>query len=469
MLSCSGARVVTTDAGAGAEGGGGAPPAMAERLTLPVLGGEGHPGTGSGLVREELAAMSDVGYSEEHFPGDDQVRGLVESVLRTEGLPTELAALVWIESDYHVGCYSRMGAAGPWQLMRETGDYLGLRIDSEVDQRYGWVTSTRAAARYLRQLEGMFGDWSLAIAAYNCGPGRVQSGMAAGGRTFGEIDLPGETDAFVPRFASAVSAYRRLDEPASGLAVAWVPPGLDLRLLGADPGIDIDTLMSLNREYLRERTPTDGEAWQVVVPRRWAVPVMRSAWNMTDRQGYTVREGDTWSSLAEAFGVDGDLLAGCNPGGSLSPGRVLTLPESTRPPINAGTSADPGYFDYTVRMGDTMGGIAAGVGVSSREVAEWNDMSPDDTIYPGDVLRLRHPSSTPETEADTETSGEPDGSFDEADVVTGGGRVEHTVLEGDTLWDLAVTYDVPLEQILFLNSLEDDNLSIGQVLLIRPE
>jgi len=442
-------------------------PDASERMVLPLLSGTyaAEQEVLSTDIPASLSAMSDIHYRAEQFPGDGDIKDLLERILTSEGVPKELAAMVWIESDFTVGCYSRVGAAGPWQLMPTTGRELGLRIDDMVDERYSWVASTRAAVRYLNHLYGIFDDWSLAVAAYNCGPGRVQSGLRSGGNTFGEIDLPGETDAFVPRFASAAEAYVQVDLDSEKLAVVWVPADFDLRLLALETDINIERLMELNRSYLLERTPPEGEAWEVLVPMEYAGEIFNRAWSIDPRR-YRVREGESWSEIASSLGVSSDILMGMNPAGSLQPGMLIDIPESQREPVNAGRVENPQYIRYTVRMGDTMSEIAASVGVSSREVAQWNDMQPDDLIFPGDVLLLRRSGSTPEPaeEADDALP-----SLNEIDIVTGGGRVEHTVVQGDTLWDLALGYGVSIEQIKYLNSLEDNTLSIGDVLVIIPE
>ena len=417
-------------------------------------------------IPASLAAASDIQYRPERFPGRGDIKELVEQILRSEGVPSEIGALVWIESDFSVGCYSRVGAAGPWQLMPTTGRELGLKIDDYIDERYSWVASTRAAARYLTHLHNIFDDWSLAIAAYNCGPGRVQAGLRQGGSTFGEIELPGETDAFVPRFASAAEAYVQVELESDKLAVVWVPSGFDLRLLAAETDIDIDILMDLNRSYLMEKTPTEGEAWEIVVPAPYAGEVFNAAWAI-DPERYFVKEGDSWSWIASALGVSSEVLMGLNPAGSLQPGVYISIPESQRQPVNVGYVENPQFIRYTVRMGDTLGEIAAGVGVSSRDVALWNEMSSDATIFPGDVLLLRRSGSSSDQEQTESGPTLPAG--DEIDIVSGGGRVEHTVIEGDTLWDLAIRYGVSIEQIMFLNSLENNVLSLGNILVIIPE
>ncbi len=437
-------------------------------MVLPVLqgGATGCSEVPSTDIPASLAATSDIQYSPERFPGRGDIKELVEQILRSEGVPREIGALVWIESDFTVGCYSRVGAAGPWQLMPTTGRELGLKIDDYIDERYSWVASTRAAARYLTHLHNIFDDWSLAIAAYNCGPGRVQAGLRQGGSTFGEIELPGETDAFVPRFASAAEAYVQVELESDKLAVVWVPSGFDLRLLAAETDLSIDMLMDLNRSYLMEKTPAEGEAWEIVVPAPYAGDVFNTAWAI-DPVRYMVKEGDSWSWIASEMGVSSEVLMGLNPAGSLQPGMYINIPESQRQPVNAGYVENPQFIRYTVRMGDTLGAIAAGVGVSSREVALWNEMSPDDTIFPGDVLLLRRSGSSSNPEP-IET-GPTLPADDEIDIVSGGVRIEHTVIEGDTLWDLALRYGVSIEQIMYLNSLENNILSLGNILVIIPE
>jgi LysM repeat protein len=259
----------------------------------------------------------------------------------------------------------------------------------------------------------------------------------------------------VPRFAAALEAYRQVDVETQGLSIVMVPQSLDLRILAVETGIPVDTMYYYNRCYLREVTPPEGGEWELIVPSDRSSLVFETAWTM-DRSRYLVRYGDTWAGLASSFGTGVDDLKAANPGSALTAGDWLVLPESDRSPVNAAASDRAGYFQYTVRSGDTLSEIAATVGVSSREVAVWNDMSPGETIYPGQVLQLR---GTP-GEEQVETA---------VEIVTGGGRITHTVVEGDTLWDLSISYNVSVEQIMQLNSMENSVLSIGQVLVIRPE
>jgi membrane-bound lytic murein transglycosylase D len=406
-------------------------------------------------VPEHLSELSDLSYRPEDMPADTRLLETLEHLMHSEGLPGWLAALPWIESEYSVGCFSRAGAAGPWQFMRETARDFGMEVDGEVDERYSWAGSSRGAASYLRYLYRRFGSWTWALAAYNCGEGVMARALRDGETDFTRLDLPGETDRFVPRFAAAAKAYRGRRETSGGLAVVAVPPGLDLRILAAEIGMGIDSLMALNRGYFRQTTPREGDMWELLVPRSRARTAFREAWKAEPGR-YTVRSGDSWAGLAAATGVRIDELREANPGVSMVPGATISLP----PPERYG-EGELGYAVYIVRTGDTLSGIGAGVGAGSREVAEWNGIDPGDTIYPGQRLVLRR-SGDGRPEAEVAERPEPE-------IIRGEETVRHTVSEGDTLWGIASRYGVTVEQIRQLNSLEGDHLSIGDVLVVIPE
>ncbi len=452
---CSGIRSTQPGPRQGAVPSAGSPMSNVETPVIPLVprATRGHPAPLR--IPQGVAESSDVHYSHENCPADQDLRGLLERVLRSEGAPTELAALVWVETRYSVGGYSSAGAAGPWQFMSGTARFCNLRMADRVDERYSWVASTRAASRYLGYLHGMFGDWKLAIAAYNCGEGTLQRALSGGRTTFGELSLPRETSYFVPRFARALEAYNQLDPTGDGLSVILVPPGIDLRLLAAETGVSPGVLAELNRGYLAETVPASGDRWEVVIPTEFASVAFQTAW-IIDPTHYLVKYGDTWDCIAATTGVDRQRLLDANSGTDLVAGAILSLPESSRTPVNTRAAESSGFFRYTVRSGDTLGGIGSMVGVSSREVAQWNGISTGTTIHPGQTLMLR---GTPPAAS----SG---GGFE---MVTGGGRLTHTVVSGDTIWDLSRNYGVSVEQIQRLNNRTDSSLSIGEVLIIRPE
>ena len=144
-----------------------------------------------------------LGMSQYYFP-------IIEEELLREALPVELRALPIIESALSPTAVSPMGAVGLWQFMPTTGKSYGLEINSLVDERRDPYRATQAACRYLKDLFAIYNDWSLAIAAYNCGPGNVNKAIArSGGKNFWEIYdyLPRETRGYVPAFIGASYAY----------------------------------------------------------------------------------------------------------------------------------------------------------------------------------------------------------------------------------------------------------------------
>ncbi len=128
---------------------------------------------------------------------------MMDGIMLQYGLPRELKYLAVIESQMKAGARSYAGAVGPWQLMRETAVNLGLKVNKKVDERRNYVKSTQAAAKYLKSLYGIYGDWLLVIASYNAGPGTVQRAIAkSGSRNFWDLQyyLPAETRLHVKKF-----------------------------------------------------------------------------------------------------------------------------------------------------------------------------------------------------------------------------------------------------------------------------
>lgn len=205
---------------------------------------------------------------------------LILAELERAGLPTSLALLPEIESRYNPRAVSPMRAAGMWQFMSYTGKEMGLEQNAWYDGRYDVLASTRGAIRYLRELHQTFdGDWALALAAYNAGPGRVQSAQRANERAgkptdYWSLDLPQETEAYVPKFlavAALIQTPERFGQrlpalPASSpLAVVTVRENLSLTELAAATGIPADTLKRLNPGLKKGRTGS-GKTIHLLVP-----------------------------------------------------------------------------------------------------------------------------------------------------------------------------------------------------------
>jgi membrane-bound lytic murein transglycosylase D len=260
--------------------------------------------------------------------------GMIRQVLRSRGLPEELAYTAMIESGFKPDAVSRVGAKGMWQFMSPTARRYGLRVDSWVDERYDPERSTVAAAGYLRDLYNQFGSWSLAQAAYNAGEVKVLRAIRkTGSSDFWTLAdskyLRRETKDFVPQIHAAAviggdpDRYGfEFDNDAEPVAVdiVKVPPGTDLRRLAASIRVPFQTLRGLNRVLVRGITPP-GKPWELRVPEGSAeavatalAPRHRAPAQVAGAPGKTsrvtaggdvhvVRPKDTVVSIARQYGV----------------------------------------------------------------------------------------------------------------------------------------------------------------------
>ena len=214
-----------------------------------------------------------LGLSEYYFP-------MFEEALDRYDLPLELKYLPIIESALNPKALSRAGACGLWQFMYGTGKQMKLEISSFVDDRRDPVKATDAAARYLKSLYGIYGDWHLAIAAYNCGPGNVNRAIRrAGGKTnYWQIyyRLPRETRGYVPAFiaASYVMNYYeahnltpQLPEFPTQTDTIFVNDYLHFDQIAATLGIEKEQLQALNPKYRRDVVPAKKDRlYSLVLP-----------------------------------------------------------------------------------------------------------------------------------------------------------------------------------------------------------
>lgn len=205
---------------------------------------------------------------------------MIEEEMLKVGIPVELRALAIIESNLSPTAVSRAGAAGMWQLMPSTAKNLGLEVNSLVDERLDPVKSTTVACRFLNSLYHMFGDWTLALAAYNCGPGNVSKAIARAGascRTYWDIYefLPKETRGYVPKFIAAIYAYHyyklhgieesTLPEHVSTDTV-MVDRTLHLGQVASTLGMPIETLQALNPQYRIDVIPASRKQYPLTLP-----------------------------------------------------------------------------------------------------------------------------------------------------------------------------------------------------------
>ncbi len=412
-----------------------APESFARSLDLPAPGGvpeaplQGH--------AEEARYGIDMPWGEERFESfrsaylSEGGRKWLEAVtlrakpylpyiaerIRFYGLPEELAFLPVIESEYSSKAVSRSGAAGLWQFMKNSIGGYGIRVDDWVDERRDFMKSTDAALRKLADNYAYFGDWPLALAAYNAGLGAVSRAVkkAASAETpapdYWELRRRGllskETAGYVPKFLAAASILRY---PARhGLSVSWEEPEawealelakpVDLVLLSEAASIPLDLLKAANAELRYTVTPPyAGHKVKVPAGRAEAIRAVLDdpARKLVRYHLHKVRSGDTLSALSRHYGTPVAMILQANPGlraDLLRIGQVLVVPalkEAGPPP--APPRPDGAGIDfsgtYVVRKGDSLWAIALRHEVQPEVLAERNGLTLESVIREGMSLRV---------------------------------------------------------------------------------
>src|ERR1700751_1021233 len=338
-------------------------------------------------------------------------REMISRVLKEEGVPQDLIYLAQAESAFQPLALSRAGARGMWQFVPWRGNEYGLKRSWWVDERQDPEKATRAAAQHLRDLYGLFGDWYLAMAAYNCGPGNVQKGIERTGyadfwQLYRRNVLPRETKNYVPiivaltliaKDAAHYGVQTDLDQPVPTDAGN---PGraIDLRLVAETIDVDAETLRSLKPSLLRMATPDD-PSFELHLPKGTAekfsaeiADIPPEKWVSWRR--HRVEAGETLTSLAKKYHVTAPAIAAANSLGRtdvLSPGDKLIIPASQ--PVAETKSR---LVRYRVRKGDTLGGIADQFSVSPEELRKWNGLKTG-RVSRGMVLRGYTIGGAPET------------------------------------------------------------------------
>jgi membrane-bound lytic murein transglycosylase D len=348
---------------------------------------------------------------------------MIRRILREEGLPEDLIYLAFIESTFKTNAYSRARAKGMWQFMASTGSRYGLVRNYYVDDRSDPEKATRAAAKYLKELHGMFGDWYLAMAGYNAGEMKVVRAIRrTGKKDFWALartrHLMRETKNFVPSIL-ALSVMSR--DPARygheglkkdpPLEYDWVAVDgpTEIALVAKLTGASTRSIQELNPQLRRSVTPPGVRSYKVRVPRGKGDAFQRAYSAMPDSEKiasvmvrYRVRRGDTLGRIARKHGTTVAALAQANGIRSRSriyAGSTLLVPRGSGGSASewhrssgwAGALAGPDGI-YTVRRGDTLSAIAIRHGTTVSRLTSLNRISARSILRPGQTLRVRHPS-----------------------------------------------------------------------------
>jgi membrane-bound lytic murein transglycosylase D len=327
---------------------------------------------------------------------------MIEGILKEEAVPLDLLYLAQAESAFLPRALSRAKAKGMWQFIPSRGKEYGLRQTWWIDERSDPEKSTRAAARHLKDLFQDFGDWYLAMAAYNAGPARVQRALTKTGAdnfwTLAEKRaLPKETINYIPNILALTIIGKNPEK--YGFNVTPAPPletervgvdqATDLRVIAEAIDLPLEDLRALNSHVLRWTTPPDDSEFQLVLPKGYAEKFNQEIASLppTKRvlfREHIVKKGDTLGAIAKKYGSSVAELTQANnlsKRKTLGIGQTLIIPMSGVAPVQAAAakkappSAPARASSYTVRKGDTLSKIAALFNTTVAKLKALNQLS----------------------------------------------------------------------------------------------
>ncbi len=423
--------------------------------------------------------------SQTYFP-------MINHVLEEEGVPQELRYLAMIESGLNPRARSWAGAVGMWQFMRGTGKMYDLEVGAWVDERQDPEKATRAAARHLKDLHDRFGDWQLALAAFNCGGGCVSRAVRRSSEpdpTYWDVydRLPRETRGYVPMFiattliASNPEAYGidpARPAPTYAYDYVWVPGSmLSLGEIADLAGTERSVIRALNPELRRSTLPPSRDGYQLRLPLgsypQFALNFAElPASKKRPATTYRVKRGDTLSEIAQMFGTSTGRLQRLNDirGSIIRVGDRLVVPvreydgsftARTDQPVRVQYDADP-----PVRSIDRIS-LADRSAVASSDESSSDSSSPSPSGSEHSQPAASSDRATETTaEASSETSTDADPPSSEKNERT---RPEtYTVQRGDTIIEIADRFDLWTRDLRAWNDLRGDRIMPGDELRLTP-
>ena len=417
-------------------------------------------------------------------------RDMISRVLKEEGVPQDLIYLAEAESGFVPLALSRAGARGMWQFMATRASGYGLERNWWVDERQDPEKSTRAAARHLKDLYNQFGDWYLAMAAYNSGPGNVQQAVKRTGYAdFWELYrrnvLPKETKNYVPIIVAMTIIAKNpsqygleniTPDPPLDADTVHIDYPVDLRLVAETVDAPMDALQDLNPSLLRMTTPKEGgfdlrlpvgskEKYQAAIA---AIPAdKRVSWRF-----HAVQPGDTLPSIAKKYRTTTRAVAQANGmaedeeiGGQTK----LIIPASTSSRYSDGepVAFSKRPFRYRVRRGDTVLSVADDFGVPADRLRKWNHLRGND-LRKGRMLVIYKPVDAELQASERNAVARPSKAKKTKGLVPKPpAKVYHRVRVGETLYSIASAYGTTVAALKRDNPRLAANLHPGDTLVIR--
>ncbi len=372
-----------------------------------------------------------------------QYFSMFEEKLDAYGIPLELKYLAVIESALNPRAKSPAGAVGLWQFMYKTGLNMGLEITSYVDERMDPEKSTDAACRYLKLLHSTYNDWTLALAAYNAGPGRINGAMKRSGKsTYWEIwpYLPEETRNYVPGFIAMMYMFEYHDmhnfKPEKidfyeDVDTVMVREQLHFAQLDSVLGIPVEETRELNPQYKLDIIPAKAKSYPLKIQRKYVSSFLELEDSIYHFQDSTIFK----------------MVKTASPSG----GYATEIPSGE-------------HITYTVRSGDMLGSIASRYHVSVANLKSWNGLH-SDRISVGQKLKIYGKGAKVPTTASNNSS-----QTSTTPQKTDPTYEYYTVQQGDTPAKIAAKYNgVSANDIIKLNGVDPSKLRVGQKLKIRKK
>ena len=426
------------------------------------------------IKKRKLTAKM-LGLSELYFP-------MFEEALDRFDMPLEIKYLAIVESALNPSAGSKAGAKGLWQFMYGTGKVYGLKVSSIVDDRFDPIKSTIAACEHLTDLYNIYGDWSLALAAYNSGAGNVNRALrrAGGTKNYWAVwaFLPRETRGYVPAFIAVnyvmnYASEHNIYPMRPGMFYYDIDTVMVNDLLAFDQlneliGVPMDELKFLNPQFKKSIIPATAEKGYILrLPRMYVDDFLNNekslyayktvkgierdkllveVENAKNRNIHIVRSGESLGLIARKYRVYVNQLKRWNNlrSNTIFPGQKLVIYgagssefyKKTSTPVMRSSEEST----HVVKKGESLGKIATKYKCSTTDLKEWNNLR-GSTIYPNQKLVVYKPADK------KATSSIKDGKY-----------LYHVVRKGDSLWEIAKEYDgVTVDQIKKLNNLRNSN------------
>ncbi len=443
------------------------------QFTLPVVFNE--------RVMQEIFYMSGGArsFTEGSLNRKTAYDSLVYSKLDEMNMPKDLIYLALVESGFKLKAYSRAKASGMWQFIPETGKRYGLTVDYWVDMRRNPEMATTAALKYLSRLYNEFNDWLLAMAAYNCGEGRVRrlvkEKMADSTWdttqvvTYWDLELPKETMRYVPRILAAMVIGHYPEHYDMKINRQYRPDFDTVTVFDSFPLEEVakvlkvpeDTLRSLNMELVKWCTPPNRDSYLLRLP-----VGTRSAFvdgydkmeknNFSSWHHHKVKRGESLGVISRQYGISVKELQQANDmkGTRIRAGQTLLIPITVTPKKSSGKKPVK-VKTYVAKLGDNVASVARLFGVSQESLRVWNSMKEDHVVKPGDTLFVSKPELKPVVPQTVATP----------KLATG---ERYVVGEGDTYAEIAKKFGVPVVMLLEANGGFQRRLSVGDSIVI-PE